>query len=175
MDRHALVIYDTRYGNTMQIAEALAKGISEVPGIVASCHNAAEVHGEDLEMAELLVIGGPTEYFGASHHIREFFGRIGAFDLHGKLGFAFDTHAATPLAGAASRLIEKDLRRLGVVLLEPRHSAITRATSEPGAGGSHLEVAPEALAEFQRIGHHLGEELLEALRRRPERETEPVD
>jgi flavodoxin len=160
MDRHALVVYDSRYGNTFRIAEALTRGLQQVAGLTASCHNASEVHGDLLEEADLIVIGGPTEYLSASQHIRDFFGRISGFDLKGKLGFAFDTHAPTPFSGSASRLIEKDLRRLGVVPLEPRHSALTRSVGTMAHGDGHIELAPEADAEFETIGRHLGEELL---------------
>jgi flavorubredoxin len=173
MDRTALVVYDTRYGNTFRVAEALARGLQQVPGIIASCQNQTEVHGDQLEEADLLVIGGPTEYFTASHHIREFFSRIGGYPLAGKFGFAFDTHAATPLSGHASRLIENDLKRLGVTMLEPRHSAITTATRTTGELSVHVDLAPDALAEFERIGQHLGRELLEAIAKRPPPAEDP--
>ncbi|HXQ93797.1 MAG TPA: flavodoxin domain-containing protein [Thermoplasmata archaeon] len=167
MAQVALVIYDTRYGNTFRIAEALTRGLQTVSGVIASCRNQAEVHDDLLQDADLLVIGGPTEYFSASPHIREFFNRIGGFELKGKFGFAFDTHAPSPLSGHASRLIEKDLKRMGVTLLEPRHSAITQSTRGTAAGNVHVELAPDAVAEFEKIGHQLGQELLEAIAKRP--------
>ena len=167
MDRHALVIYDSRYGNTFRIAEALTRGLQKVPGIIATCHNQSEVHAELLEEADLLVIGGPTEYFSASHHIREFFDRVGGFSLRGKLGFAFDTHAANPLSGSASRLIQQDLKRMGAVILEPRRTAVTQAVGPTGGAGGQIELVPQAVAEFERLGQHLGEELIEWLARHP--------
>ena len=165
MDRVALVVFDAQDGHTQQVAAALARGLQQVPGVIASSHSQEEVHGDLLEGADLLIIGGSTDYFAGSHHIREFFARIGGFDLRGKLGFAFDTHAPSPLSGHASRVIEKDLKRMGVKLLEPRHSAVTQAARTGAAGPTAL--APDALAEFEKIGHHLGEELLESIARRP--------
>ena len=175
MTRTALVIYDTRLGNTFHVAEAIARGLRQTAGVEAACANQAEVHADQLEAADLLVIGGPTEYFRASQHIREFFARIGGFNLQGKLGFAFDTHSATPLSGHASRLIEKDLKRLGVTLLEPRHSALTREVRSDGRSTAHIELAPETIAEFEKIGRHLGEEMLTAIAAHPRTDTEGAD
>jgi hypothetical protein len=165
MDRVALVVFDARDGHTQQVAAALARGLEQVPGVIASSHSQEEVHGDLLEAADLLIIGGSTDYFAGSHHIREFFARIGGFALKGKLGFAFDTHAPSPLSGHASRVIERDLKMMGVTLLEPRHSAITQTTRNGPAGPTAL--APDALGEFEKIGHHLAVELLEAIARRP--------
>ncbi|MCI4339759.1 MAG: hypothetical protein L3K06_03755 [Thermoplasmata archaeon] len=167
MDRHALVVYDTRYGNTFRIAEALTRGLQQVPGITAACRNQSEVRAEHLEEADLVVIGGPTEYFTASLHIREFFNRIGGYSLRGKLGFAFDTHAANPLSGSASRLIEKDLRRMGARILEPRRTAVTNAAGSMATGDGRIELAPAIVAEFETIGRHLGQELGEWLAAHP--------
>lgn len=175
MTRIALVIFDTRLGNTFQVAEAITRGLRQTPGVEATCANQAEVHAEQLEAADLLVIGGPTEYFRASKHIREFFARIGGFALRGKLGFAFDTHSATPLSGHASRLIERDLRHLGVTLLEPRHSALTREVRTDGRSTAHIVLDPAAVAEFEKIGRHLGEEMLAAIAAHPRTDTEGAD
>ena len=165
MDRVALVVFDAQDGNTQQVAAALARGLTQVPGVLASSHPADEVHGDLLEEADLLIIGGSTEYLAGSHHVREFFDRIGGYELKGKLGFAFDVHAAGPLSGHASRLIERDLKRLGVKLLEPRHSATPQSTA-PGSG-SLSGMAVGALSEFEAIGRHLGQELLDAIAGRP--------
>jgi flavodoxin len=165
MDRVALVVFDGQDDNTQQVAAALARGLAQVPGVRASSHPAEDVHGDLLEEADLLVIGGSTEYFQGSHHVKEFFDRIGGYELKGKLGFAFDIHAAGPLSGHASRLIERDLKRLGVKLLEPRHSVSPPSAAAGGGASSGMGVS--ALAEFETIGHHLGQELLDAIARRP--------
>lgn len=57
----AIVIYESVYGNTRAIAEAVAEGIGGM-SIVQSVARAAE-HERPLE-AELLVVGGPTHMHG---------------------------------------------------------------------------------------------------------------
>lgn len=56
----ALVVYESMYGNTRQIAEAIATGLgcAAVP--------VKDATGDRLVDAELVVIGGPTHMFGMS-------------------------------------------------------------------------------------------------------------
>lgn len=160
--RHVLVVYDTRYGNTWKVAEALAKGLGSADGVSAVARPVQEVHSDDLEAAELLVIGGPTEFFHASHHMREFFDRIGGFELRGKYGFAFDTHARSGLTGSAAASIERELKSFGVEILRPHASALTvdlpgRATA-PSA--ERIALQPGTEQEFEQVGRQLGASLL---------------
>ena len=165
--RRALVIFDSRYGNTVHIAEALARGLRSVPGLDAELDFAPNVTWSKIEATNLLLVGGPTEYLRASDHIRELFSRMGGVDLHRKFAFAFDTHARSPLSGGAARYIEDALRSLGATMLEPRQSAWTelRAASGPRTLGSHREIELSAgmVEKFERIGATLGREFLLAL------------
>src|SRR4051794_8380116 len=60
----ALVVYESMFGNTRQIAEAIAGGLAELAEVAA-----VEVSGvtdEAVEGADLLVAGGPTHAFSMS-------------------------------------------------------------------------------------------------------------
>jgi len=169
----AVVIFDTRWGNTAHAAEALADGLKRAGNIDVSTVFAPEVTPDLLESADLVVIGGPTEYFRASAHIRELFSRIGGYDLRGKLGFAFDTHAAGPLTGSAARTIERDLRALHLTIVEPRATAVT--VREGGAAGA-LGLAPGTAERFRALGAALAKDLVAALaERRAHPPAEPTD
>lgn len=129
---NAIVVYESMYGNTRAVAEAIAEGIGDAA--VMSVHEpgaSARVSGADL-----LVVGGPTHVHGltsarsrqaaveaardASHvepgagnqpGLREWLEHLrGAGPAA-----AFDTRADKPewVTGAASRGIAKRLRREG--------------------------------------------------------------
>jgi hypothetical protein len=59
-----LVIYESMYGNTHQIAEAIAEGLG-TPGS-AQVVSVAGVSQEMVEQADLIVVGGPTHAHGMS-------------------------------------------------------------------------------------------------------------
>jgi Flavodoxin domain len=54
----ALVVYESVYGNTRKVAEAVADGLGEAR--VLPVHEA----GGDVEAVDLLVVGGPTHMHG---------------------------------------------------------------------------------------------------------------
>ncbi len=162
---HVAVIFDTRFGTTEKVAEAIVRGVRRVAGVEAELDFAPDVRTDVLERADLIVIGGPTEYLSASSHLREFFGRIGAFDLHEKFGYAFDTHAARGFSGSAARYIEREMKRLKLTLLEPRASALVESGGN-GPGSSPLHLAAGTDARFEHIGETLGHDLLAAMQLR---------
>jgi flavodoxin len=109
----AIVVYDSRYGNTEKIARSFAAGLSE-SGIETFCVNAKEAAPETLGGYGLIAVGAPTEWLTASKPMKEFLGKIEQTDLSGRYGFAFDTKLDRPLSGSASKLIEKELKNRGL-------------------------------------------------------------
>jgi ribosomal protein L18E len=132
----AVIVYESMFGATRQIAEALARGMSSTVTVTVVNVNDA---GETFPHADLVLVGGPTHMHGMSRPetrdqavewtqdperhlslepgapgigIREWLdgltGPIGRF-------LAFDTRvdAARLLSGSAAIHIEKILRRAG--------------------------------------------------------------
>ncbi len=139
----ALIVFASRFGNTRRVAEALARGLQRVPGVVADCRSTRDVALEELGRYEFLAIGGPTEIMSASKEMKEFLARLSPAGLRGKTGFAFDTRLAGRLSGSAGRYIEKHLERLGVDIVRPHESAIVRAMTKEEQTRYGTEGAPE--------------------------------
>jgi flavorubredoxin len=177
LSRHAVVVFDSRYGSTARVAEALVRGLRQAPGVDAQVAYAPTTGMDAMERADLVIVGGPTEFFHESRHLREFFSRVAGFDFHDKFGFAFDTHAGRPLSGTAARGIASELDRLGLTMLRPRASAVTVAGAAHPPNGSTtgpFHLAPGAEAQFESIGEELGKSLLLAIeKRRVERLRHP--
>lgn len=57
-----LILYDTVFGNTKTIAEAVADGFSAANAKVRLIH-ASEAEASDIETADLVVVGSPTRAF----------------------------------------------------------------------------------------------------------------
>jgi Flavodoxin domain len=137
----ALVIYESMYGNTHQIAQAIGEGLDLLDGVQVL--SVADVDRSMLENADLIVVGGPTHAHGMSREstrkaaldaagkpgkglhvdpaaagvgLRDWAESIGA--LHGKAA-AFDTRTNGPgvFTGHASKGIAKMLREHGLDLI----------------------------------------------------------
>ncbi|MFD8749645.1 flavodoxin family protein [Kitasatospora sp. NPDC059577] len=64
---HTVIVYESMYGNTREIAEAIAEGVHEAdPGAAVDCLPVAEVSEDVTRSADLLVVGGPTHMHGMS-------------------------------------------------------------------------------------------------------------
>ena len=60
----AIVVYESMFGNTRQIADAIGKGMAELHDV--RIINVNLVKPEDTESADLVVVGGPTHVHGMS-------------------------------------------------------------------------------------------------------------
>jgi hypothetical protein len=147
---HALVVFESMFGNTRVIATAVADGLSsEMDTDIVEVGAAPTVIPEG---DELLVVGGPTHAFGMSRpRTRQTAGEqaerglvstgIGLrewLDLVERgsdrvAAAAFDTRIEKPhwLVGSAGRGVEKRLRRLGFRVVAPSESFYVGGTPGP--------------------------------------------
>ncbi|MFJ9770605.1 flavodoxin family protein [Kitasatospora sp. NPDC101157] len=64
---HTVIVYESMYGDTREIAEAIAEGVHRAdPGAAVDCVPVAEADAELTRSADLLVVGGPTHMHGMS-------------------------------------------------------------------------------------------------------------
>jgi flavodoxin I len=113
-----LVVYDSLYGNTKTIAEAI--GVA-VPGEVEVLH-VGEAKVSDLSGCDLLIVGAPTHGGRASELARGFLDQIQGRALEGVNVAGFDTRFAHKLArllGFAAPKIAKALEKKGGTLAGP--------------------------------------------------------
>lgn len=146
----AIIVYDTKFGNTQKAANALAEGI-KAQGVDVDCLQTNEVDTSKLGEYDLLALGGPTQAFGISKPMKDFLEKLESAKLGGKKAFAFDTKMKSRLAGSAGKGIEKKLQRLGMNIIMPHVSAIVNGREGP------LEESTEET--FKQIGISIAKSL----------------
>jgi flavorubredoxin len=144
--RKAVVIYDTKFGNTEKIARALSEGMKR-GGLIVDCLKIDEVDPAKLDESDIVAIGAPTHAFRISAPMKEFLRKLENVDLRGKKGFAFDTRLKSRFAGSAANGIEKELKELGLTIIRNYASAIVAGTEGP------LEESAEK--RFEQIGSEI--------------------
>lgn len=119
----ALVLYDSVYGNTAQIAKAIGKGLSE--HLETSVIEAKAFAPGLRPDAQLLIVGSPTLGFRPTPPVNKFLNRLTANSLDKILVAGFDTRIpltnikSVPLrfmvkkAGYPAKIISNKLRRKG--------------------------------------------------------------
>lgn len=123
-----LVIYDSQYGNTERIAQAIANALATFgPTRVQLVKEAAP---PDLEGVDLVIVGSPTQGWRATEATREFIAHV---ERRGMAAAAFDTrfHKSAWLTGSAAKNIAKGLRQQGEELLAPPESFFVEKTEGP--------------------------------------------
>jgi hypothetical protein len=165
----AVVVFESMFGNTQQIANAVTEGLSRhLPVEQVEVGTAPMIIGDDVE---LLVVGGPTHAFGLSRPgtrqsaaqqaedglvsrgmgLREWLDTLPKGSSHVAVA-AFDTRISRPrLPGSAAAAAEKRLRRLGFRVLARFQSFFVEGTTGPLARGE--------LERARRWGEELAVEL----------------
>ena len=88
-----LVLYDSQFGNTAKIAQAIAAGLADALGTKAEV-GLSQIGGakpDQLAGLALLVVGSPTQKFRPTSVTTDFLKRIPKDDLKGVKVAAFDT------------------------------------------------------------------------------------
>jgi len=147
----AIVVYDTKFGNTERIAKVLADGMKE-RGVKVDCVQVEKVEIDRLTEYDLLAIGGPTHTRNISKPIKGFLEKLESVDVRGMKAFAFDIRVKRLFAGSAGKRIEKALKRLGMSIIRPYSSALVKEREGP------LE------EEMEKMFKHISAELVELIR-----------
>jgi flavorubredoxin len=108
-----VVIYDTQFGNTRGIAQAIVRGLGNFG--TARILSVRTSHLSDLVGLDLLVAGAPTQHHGLTAAMSFFLTEIPRHSARGLWAAAFDTRYKMPqgMSGSAARSIAKGLRKGG--------------------------------------------------------------
>jgi Flavodoxin len=161
---HVVVLFESLFGNTREVAEAIADGARTAdPTAEVDCVRVAEADLEMVGAADLLVVGGPTHMRGmtsgmtrkmgltaeekvdeAEQHeiepraegpgVRDWFGDLPKA-AKGSKAAAFDTRADARMAGGAAHGIARRLRRHGYDLVAEPEGFIIEDTEGPLRAG----------------------------------------
>lgn len=111
----AVVVYDSAYGNTRAIAEALASRLgSKAAALPVDRFNAGKVRAGDL-----LVVGSPINGWQPTPKIMKALADLGAGGLTGVRAAAFDTRVKLFIHGDAAKKITRVLQDAGASIIAP--------------------------------------------------------
>ena len=136
-----MVIYDSVFGNTEQIARAIGTALSSQEDV--EILQVSQVKPEQLAGLELLIVGSPTRAFRPMPTISKFLGTIPMNGLKGVKAAAFDTRIAlsdmepsfirifAKIFGYAAKPISDKLKRKGGELAIPPEGFAVQGAEGP--------------------------------------------
>lgn len=132
-----LIVYDSVYGNTKQVAlaigETIMNGIAPADAC-ATCY-LGDVEQDALSKVDLLVFGAPTQQFRPAPAAREFLKRLPKKRLAGVQVVAFDTRITEEEIQSHGRVVTKLFDLFGY--------AAPRISDQLEKAGGEVIIAPE--------------------------------
>lgn len=125
----ALLVYDSKFGNTEKVAQAIAAALG--PGEEIQAAKVGEVSPPEAEGLDLLVVGSPVHTWGPTAAVKGFLKGLDPAQLSGLAVAAFDTVLRGPLTGSAARKIEKALADKGGRVVTPAEQFLVKSMRGP--------------------------------------------
>ena len=132
---NTIVIYDSQYGNTEQIAQAVATALSEFGQ--ARAVRVSPAPSTELRGVDLLILGCPIQGWKPSPAMQAFIERLEPESLRRLKTACFDTRLRWPswMRGSAADAIAKSLRALGSEPLLPPEGFLVKGREGPLQSG----------------------------------------
>jgi flavodoxin len=127
----ALVLYDSQYGDTRRIAQAIADKLAEfgeARAVRLDPRQALELQGVDV-----FIVGCPTQGWRPTPAIQSFLEEVSSEELRGLAVACFDTRFRLPrfMTGSAANVMAGKLREKGSSLLVAPESFFVKGTEGP--------------------------------------------
>ncbi|WP_131681345.1 flavodoxin domain-containing protein [Pseudarthrobacter sp. YALA5] len=140
----AHIVYDSAYGNTKTVAEAVAQGLK---ALSATAVSVAAFDPGSLAADDLLVVGSPINGWRPTPRITQLLGQLANGKLKGINAAAFDTRIRFFIHGDAAKKMTKMLKDGGAHVISSPAMFYVRGTEGPLRSGE-LEKAASWAAEL---------------------------
>jgi len=136
----AMVVYDSKHGNTERIAEAIAKGLTGSGVSSVTVIWVSKACEDDFHDIDLWVVGSPTRWGGPTFKVRTLLSNAIRYEGKGRRFAVFDTRYEKVHTGASEKL-RAILAKGGLTeVIEPEHFVVL-------GGNGPLKEGEESRAE----------------------------
>ncbi len=102
--KRAIIIYESVYGNTKKIAEAIAEGIQAGNEVESRVVKTGEIHTDEICDYDAILFGCPNHNQAPALNMIKFLERAAIVHVKGKIGGVFDTYTGGNKGIALSQL-----------------------------------------------------------------------
>ena len=133
--KKAVIIYESVYGNTKKIAEAISKGINEHEELESTVRKTGEIHTDELCNYDAILFGCPNHNQEPALNLLKFIDRASIVHLEGKVGAVFDTYTGGNKNVAVKKLEMKMHEKLSGIEMMGQLSSKVNGRKGPLADG----------------------------------------
>ena len=115
-----VVLYESKYGNTKRVAEAIAEEMQRVGGMEVTLTALKGVDIDEIASCDVILLGGPTHFGGPTGGVRKFIDALGKRNVNGKSVAVFDTYLGEDFEKGVRKMEEQIRAKApGLKLLAP--------------------------------------------------------
>ena len=103
-----IIIYDTKHGNTKQVAESIGDGLNSVEENTITFRNVEEFDSNKEEVYDLIIIGTPNHYGKPTKPIKKFIQDLPNSSLKVNSFAVFDTYMFKDYEKAVKKMEKKN-------------------------------------------------------------------
>ncbi|NMX21115.1 flavodoxin [ANME-1 cluster archaeon GoMg4] len=123
----AIIIYETRSGNTEMMAKAIETGLKKA-GVEVELKKGARANADDIKDVDAVVLGSPTYVRALIAAMKTFLFEMEKADLKGKVGAAFGSYG---WSGESVEILAETMKNLaGMDVIEPGLKVKRRPTEK---------------------------------------------
>lgn len=135
----AIVVYESKYGNTKLAAEMIVEGMNQVTGMEAMLVEVNDVDLNTIAELDAVLVGSPNHLGRATGGITKFIDKLAKLGLENKYAAVFDTYMANWEQDFEKvvKKMEKQIseKAAGMILVAPGLSVKVDRTKGPITGG----------------------------------------
>lgn len=127
-----IVIYESKYGNTKQVAVEIVSGLNEIVDMEVILCDVNQINFDDVITADAILIGSPNHMGRATRSIRRFIDELSKINLSRVPVTVFDTCFSRE-CDKATKKMEKQIKEnvLSVTLVTPSLSIKVKGIKGP--------------------------------------------
>jgi len=132
----AIVVYESKYGNTKLVTETIAQGMNQVSGVKTTVVELKEVELSKIGDFDAILIGSPNHMGAATRGIRKFIDKLGELKLEQKQITVFDTYLGKDFEKAVKKMEKQIAEKIpGISLVAPGLSILVDGMKGPVSDG----------------------------------------
>jgi len=147
-----IVVYESKYGNTKQVAETIIEGINEIQRIETVLKEPKHMEPTEVLDYDVILIGSPNHFGGPTRGIKKFIDKLGKLPLKEKMFAVFDTY----IKGDFEKAVKKMEKRINEKVLGLKQIAPGLSIKVQGMKGPILE---EELPKCKDFGKKIANQL----------------
>lgn len=107
----ALIVYDTKHGNTKKVAELIGEGLKTIEENEVTIENVKEIDLNKDEIYDLILVGSPNHVGSHTKSVKKFIKGLPNASLKGKSFAVFDTYMSKDYEKAVKKM-EKQINEV---------------------------------------------------------------